>query len=700
MGETLDTAPIMGHNKEVIKGDHMDRFIETRGMLAKLLAKENLVIEHDNKAKTASFNTQDRVLTLPVLETTSECVYNLMCAHEVGHALATPADWNDQVPNNVPFDFVNVIEDVRIEKLIQNQYPGLRRDFALGYNELNDQDFFGIAGDDLSKKSLIDRINLHFKLGSRALVPFTDEEMTYVNAVDEADSWQKVLLVSQMICDYLKAKRDQEQDMSSSTSTEEQSSSDDGQQQSSQMNTDSDESDEDSESDDTEQSSDGDKTDPVVDEFTSETQNDFDENMEKLTNAGFQSDYAYVKAPTEFNNVIVTSSMLRQSYHDTFDKQHTFNEFQTYLNDIKSDVMFMVQQFEMKKSADAYARQQIHKTGELNVDRLYDYQLTDDIFLRQSTTPDGKNHGMVMLLDWSGSMCNITISVVKQIITLVQFCRKVQIPFKVLTFTSNNNYDRNNYKLESVGYVCPEGLSLVEVLNSTDKKHEINRSMFNLWCEAYYIERRNSYYPHSLYMEMGGTPLNNVLCFMPHIINQFKADTKTQKVSFVCVTDGESSPVYSYELRKGYGDNPDYVRPDYNYYSDIMLRDGAKVYPLGGMKDQTGNLAKWIETKVDDISVMNIYLGTLKACARYLDTQHSSLYPVADAFKKEGGATVTTPGWNTIVLLNPKNFTPAQTEIECEDGASKAKIKSALKKMLKSKSSSKKVLTTMVGSFA
>ena len=30
------------------------------------------------------------------------------------------------------FDFVNVIEDIRIEKFIQSKFPGLRRDFHKG----------------------------------------------------------------------------------------------------------------------------------------------------------------------------------------------------------------------------------------------------------------------------------------------------------------------------------------------------------------------------------------------------------------------------------------------------------------------------------------------------------------------------------------------------------------------------------------
>ena len=100
----------------------------------------------------------------------------------------------------------------------------------------------------------------------------------------------------------------------------------------------------------------------------------------------------------------------------------------------------MAQQFEMKKSADAYARQQIHKTGVLNTNVLHNYKLTDDLFVRQSVVPDGKNHGLPMLIDWSGSMSDNIVATVKQLLVLVSFCRKVGIPFDVYTFTAQG-YD-------------------------------------------------------------------------------------------------------------------------------------------------------------------------------------------------------------------------------------------------------------------
>ena len=126
-------------------------FLETRGMLAKLLACENIVVEHDHTAKTAAFDTLNRVLKLPVFKVENENVYNMLVGHEVGHALQTPTNWRDDLPDGVPSDFVNVIEDVRIEKYIQSKFPGLRVDFTKGYDELNAQDFFAIRDTDLSE---------------------------------------------------------------------------------------------------------------------------------------------------------------------------------------------------------------------------------------------------------------------------------------------------------------------------------------------------------------------------------------------------------------------------------------------------------------------------------------------------------------------------------------------------------------------
>ena len=62
---------------------------EIKSQLAKLLATEDLIVEH-RKVATAQFDVHSRVLTLPMWEKASNTVYDLLVGHEVGHALFTP----------------------------------------------------------------------------------------------------------------------------------------------------------------------------------------------------------------------------------------------------------------------------------------------------------------------------------------------------------------------------------------------------------------------------------------------------------------------------------------------------------------------------------------------------------------------------------------------------------------------------------
>ena len=128
---------------------------EIKSQLAKLLATEDIIVEHKN-VDTAQFNVHSRVLILPQWKKASNNVYDMLVGHEVGHALFTPdEDW--WLEMKIPQSFVNIVEDVRIEKLMKRKYPGLAKSFYNGYNELNDRDFFELNGEDLTTFNLADR---------------------------------------------------------------------------------------------------------------------------------------------------------------------------------------------------------------------------------------------------------------------------------------------------------------------------------------------------------------------------------------------------------------------------------------------------------------------------------------------------------------------------------------------------------------
>ena len=158
--------------------------IEIKGNLAKLLATEDLIIEH-KAVETAEFNVDTRVLVLPVWDKASEFVYDMLVAHEVGHALFTPKRTWFYEPEfkTVPFDYVNVVEDARIERLIKQRYRGLNRDFTKAYAELNNDDLFEIADKNVNWLKPIDRINLYFKIGNFVDIEFNDIENEFVTRI-------------------------------------------------------------------------------------------------------------------------------------------------------------------------------------------------------------------------------------------------------------------------------------------------------------------------------------------------------------------------------------------------------------------------------------------------------------------------------------------------------------------------------------
>ena len=69
------------------------------------------------------------------------------------------------------------------------------------------------------------------------------------------------------------------------------------------------------------------------------------------------------------------------------------------------------------------------------MNRLAKYQIVDDVFKRVTYLPEGKNHGVTVLIDWSGSISAEIKDILEQAMILAEFCRKVQIPFRIYLFS-------------------------------------------------------------------------------------------------------------------------------------------------------------------------------------------------------------------------------------------------------------------------
>jgi len=185
---------------------------ESKSLLARLLAKENISVQHGNYT-TAYFDVKNRILGLPLWKDDNKDMYDMLVGHEVGHALYTPAEgWIDMQTaakdDRVPGDYLNVVEDIRIERKIQQMYPGIVRSFKKGYAYLNESDFFGLKGRDHNRMGLMDRINLKAKLRDLIDVEFSDVEQPLVNRAFAADTWDEVVESARELYEFMQSHPD------------------------------------------------------------------------------------------------------------------------------------------------------------------------------------------------------------------------------------------------------------------------------------------------------------------------------------------------------------------------------------------------------------------------------------------------------------------------------------------------------------
>ena len=186
--------------------------LDSKSQLAKLLATENVTVQHNNVA-TASFDVANRVLTLPIFKIKDKHVYDMLITHECGHALHTKVDdWSEISSDDRLRMAVNILEDTRIDKIMQNTYPGVINDYKKGFDKLNDSDFYGLQDRDINTLSILDKINMRSKSLERMNITFTDEELKIVKKVDKIKSFDDVVKLAKQILKYQKQK-DQEQMM-------------------------------------------------------------------------------------------------------------------------------------------------------------------------------------------------------------------------------------------------------------------------------------------------------------------------------------------------------------------------------------------------------------------------------------------------------------------------------------------------------
>ena len=706
---------------------------EVKGTLAKLLATENLTVEH-RKVSTASFDVNNRVLVLPIWKNASGTVYDLLVGHEVGHALYTP-----NIPVNANKGFVNVLEDVRIEKKMKVTYPGLRKSFYEGYRELNHRDFFGVAEEGANNLAFIDRINLHYK--GTPDIEFTIEEQIWVDRAGKTETFEEVLELANELYDYAKELEDKKEDLKP-------------QQQDLDLDfdlpQDTDEQDQatpDGEGDELTEEQDN-RSEPKpsqqpqhepadldtpsykqggdnVDETHSATDESLQQALETLVDDDAK-EWIYLDLPKlDLSKIIIPHTEVQEDLHyhfnghpvrDEIDMEYIFgnityakDHYRNYKKEAQKSVNYLVKQFEMKKSADEYQRTATSKSGVIDTNALFKYRLTDDIFKRIATVQEGKNHGLVMYLDWSGSMQHELLDTIKQAYNLVWFCRKAGIPFRVYGFQSAH------YQENTIHPGCEEkkgtltmtpDFRLIEFFSSRQNKRSLDLSMELIYLQAFAMN--NGRIRYMMKYTLGGTPLVEAVMCTPKIVDTLKKVENVTKVNVICLTDGEANPMMYLKERNWDDDNGLFPAQMYNSrYAKFILRD-----PKSGVSCEINNSA--YETtkeivrfyrKITDYNWVGIRICSkkdLQRICRAFDYETASV--IDKQWKKEKFASIKDlVGFTQAFYMPDKNLGVGTQQLEVNqkgEVASRAELSRAFKKHMGSKMTNKTILNAFIEQIA
>ena len=630
-----------------------------KSIIAKLLSEEDISVVH-KKTKTAAFNVETRELILPLWkEEMSKDISDLFICHEIGHALYTSVDLLTKMQERkIDKSYVNIIEDARIEKMVQDKYLGTRSCFTKGYKELISKDFFGVNNKDLNELNLADRINLHFK--GMDNVPFSSVEQTWVEKVRNVKTEDEVLDIAQGLMDFTdkneeSQNQEQEQQSQSSVGSDEgegenqesgsddnsDDSSDDTQSQGS--NNDGDEGQEETQSSSSEESDDDKNTEEKKTEVnsgfqggegykhTATTDLSFDKSLDDAMDKNAK-DRVYATIPKVNDKVIIDYKSILEQCKKHYDKTENSSKFISktksdmikFQMDSKKVVSYMVKEFEMKKSADLYKRASVSKTGTLNMGALHTYQFNEDLFAKVTTLPGATNHGLVMFFDWSGSMQYNLTQTLKQLYNLVWFCDRVKIPYKVYAFSdayvrpaSYAGIDSESVKVtqnpDNKSDLDVSGFRLIEMFSDKMRKNETS-DMMHYWymMGCYYAGYRdwsNDGYPATppYRLQLGGTPLNHAIVAAMSIIPKFKIDNGIQKVNAVFLTDGVSHKAnrkISGESLGGYSTD-DYIT-DKVTNTTVTSENKGRYY--SGEK-QTTMLLELLKKRIPESNVLGFFVA-------------------------------------------------------------------------------------------
>lgn len=609
---------------------------EDKRLFAKILATENITIEHGN-VPTAFFDLKNRLLMLPHWPNLNNDETEMLLSHEVGHAVLTPwEEWEYALKNRVdattkavqarPKDeqesfqtYLNVVEDARIERQMKERWPGLSKTFYDGYHSLHhSRDIFFIKKNKIDDAKLatlrrIDRLNLAAKIGAEINLILTDEEQKVYDRMMRTEEFSEVIALAEELFEHEKQQMQQQQQQGqgqeggSGEGQNGQSASGNNPQQQGQGQGKGQGQGQPGQGQGGSGKVPGKATNYLDDlGMTEEEKQELAKQQGQGQGNGQQGQQGQGNQPGQQQgrgtksgpgaNACPEPSMTNQTWekfvadHSGYDKNQAgrghyyrhanmsslntvtladvpveyYSKFVEPVEalikkfektqSLKPDAMAalaewkrdftpilssMVQQFQRYQRAKESYKVLQAQTGKLDMLKLPFYKLTEDVFKRGVILPKGKNHGVAMLVDWSGSMGCYIPGVVEQMLMLAMFCERIRIPLEIYAFSDQYSPETWSWTPSNPKVVQPYNCGLIQFYSSGVNKTLRDKAIQCMFAVKHHYECGERGNLPSV-MQLGGTPLHSSLMLMKQIIKRMRQTHKLDRQAFVVVTDGDA----------------------------------------------------------------------------------------------------------------------------------------------------------------
>jgi hypothetical protein len=370
-------------------------------------------------------------------------------------------------------------------------------------------------------------------------------------------------------------------------------------------------------------------------------------------------------------------------------------------------IALLAQEFERKKSAEVYKKSKITDTGDLNPTKLYRYKLLDDvIFKKRMKVYKGKSHGIVLLLDKSGSMQRQIKESIEQILILAMFCRKIGVPFVAYGFTSQlsgNQYSKAQWNTQS-GDLIMSNVSLREIINSEVSAKDFREIMEYQLLLASLHEK--GHVPRE--EDLQSTPLNEALVAMDPILQTFRQRTRVDLLNLIIVQDGDTdgNTIISRgdrgsDYMRVYGSSKDYryVLRDRDSSMSWMMDAGAT------KRTSTAVILKWLQHRTG-VCVFGFYIvppcDIGHAFNYYADKYGNSADPMTapklkKMFREDRYLESYTDGYTRFCfILVSKNEAEELNDILKTQDYTKTKLGNAFAQMFRRKNTNRVLATKFI----